>query len=113
MFTTENDEVDDNNDDDDEEEKRPAGHNLRLLWNLAGRRATRSPYKGGRNRKSGQDIIRDAAIRRLATSRPNPKAEAMGRGPCLIAAGSTVENRGRLMHSFTGRIGANGATKKI
>lgn len=120
MFTTEDEDNDDDDDDDDdeeeeEEERRPTGHNLRLLWGLAGGRAARSAYKGGRNRKSGRKMIRDAAaaIRRLATTRPHPRAQAMGRGPCLIAAGGTVESRGRPTHSFTGRIGANGTTKQF
>jgi hypothetical protein len=54
-----------------------------------------------------------AAIRRRATSRPNPKAEEIGCGPCLIAAGRYNQDRGRPLHELKGRIGANGAIKRF
>src|SRR2546423_15689291 len=96
MFTTGNNEGDDddednNNDDDDndddndnKETKKYIGHNLRWIWSLAGRPPNRSGEKGSAGkRKSGQGMIRDAAagIRRRATSRPHPQAEAVELGP--------------------------------
>ena len=97
MFITENGEDDDDNDDDNKEKKRPAGHNLRLLWNVEGGRAMLGACRGGRPRKSRREMIRDAAatIRRLAISRPHPKAEEMGCGPCRISVGRGSNDQGR------------------